>query len=54
MPKYLFTSDLRISELSKRIKDVATYVQNGNQIVNIRGKSDNNNATTLAFYFNLY
>jgi len=54
MPKYLFTSDLRISDLSNRIKAVATYVQNGKQISNISDKSENNNAATLAFYFNLY
>ena len=53
MPKYLFTSDLRISDLSNRIKDVASYVQSGNRISDINDKSDNNNATTLAFYFNL-
>ena len=54
MPKYLFTSDLRITDLSNRIKYVANYVQDGKLIANIRDKSDNNNATTLAFYFNLY
>ena len=54
MPKYLFTSDLRITDLSNRIKYVANYVQSGKLIANIRDKSDNNNASTLAFYFNLY
>ena len=54
MLKYLFTSDLRISDLSNRIKNVASYVQSGKRISDISDKSDNNNATTLAFYFNLY
>ena len=54
MPKYLFTSDLRITDLSNRIQNVAAYVQSGKLISNIRDKSDNNNAATLAFYFNLY
>lgn len=54
MPKYLFTSDLRISDLSNRIKSVATYVQSGKLISDISDKSENNNAATLAFYFNLY
>ncbi len=54
MPKYLFTSDQRVSELPKRIKWVATYVQDGHSISNIADKSDNNNATTLKFYYNLH
>lgn len=54
MPKYLFTSDLRISDLANRINYVANYVNNGKRISDIRDKSENNNATTLAFYFNLY
>lgn len=54
MPKYLFTSDLRISQLDSRIKEVATYVQQGSNLSDITDKSDNNNATTLASYFCLY
>lgn len=54
MPRYLFTSDLRISDLSNRIKYVASLIQSGKTIAYITDKSDNNNATTLAFYFNLY
>ena len=54
MPKYLFTDDLRISSLPERIKWVAGYVQNGNDLSKITNKSDNNNAQTLEFYFNLY
>ncbi len=54
MPKYLFTSDLRISMLEERIKRVASLITKGGQISDILDKSDNNNATTLAFYFNLY
>ena len=54
MPKYLFTSDLRISMLEERIKKVASLIERGGRIADIRDKSDNNNATTLAFYFNLY
>ena len=54
MPKYLFTSDLRISMLEERIQRVASLITKGGQISDILDKSDNNNATTLAFYFNLY
>ena len=54
MPKYLYTSDLRISDLPNRIKYVANYVLSGKPISSIKDKSDNNNATTLCFYFNLY
>lgn len=54
MPKYLFTSDQRISHLSSRIQWVANYIQTGNSISSIDNKSDNNNATTLSFYYNLY
>lgn len=54
MPRYLFTSDLRISKLSDRIKFVASFIESGKSISLITDKSDNNNATTLAFYFNLY
>ncbi len=53
MPKYLFTSDLRIADLPNRIQKVATYVQSGQRISDIRDKSENNNASTLAFYFDL-
>ena len=53
MPKYLFTSDQRISELTQRIKWVANYIQSGCSISDITDKSDNNNATTLKFYYNL-
>lgn len=35
MPKYLFTSDLRISQLDSRIKEVATYIQQGNNLSDI-------------------
>ena len=54
MPKYLFTSDLRISMLEERIKKVASLIEKGGRIIDIKDKSENNNATTLAFYFNLY
>lgn len=54
MPRYLFTSDLRISKLSDRIKFVASFIESGKSISLITDKSDSNNATTLAFYFNLY
>ncbi len=40
--------------LEERIKKVASYVTKGGRITDILDKSDNNNATTLAFYFNLY
>lgn len=54
MPKYLFTSDQRISELSSRIKWVAKFVTSGHNVSEIEDKSDNNNATTLKFYYNLH
>ena len=53
MPKYLFTSDTRISQLSERIQWVAKYVNSGESLSKISDKSDNNNATTLQSYFNL-
>lgn len=54
MPKYLFTSDQRISVLPERIKWVAEFVKSGHNVSEIEDKSDNNNATTLKFYYNLY
>ncbi|MBR6287443.1 MAG: hypothetical protein IKR18_10775 [Bacteroidaceae bacterium] len=54
MPKYLFTSDQRISELPYRIKKWASFIQEGHDISEITDKSDNNNATTLRFYYNLF
>lgn len=54
MAKYLFSNDQRISELAERIKWVAEYVLSGKQLKDIPGKSDNNNAATLEFYYNLY
>ena len=54
MAKYLFTSDLRISELPDRIKKVARFVEQGNQVSAFNDKSEQNNANTLQFYFNLH
>ena len=54
MPKYLFTSDQRISQLPDRIKWVARFISDGHSISDITNKSDNNNAATLKFYFNLH
>ena len=54
MPKYLFSNDQRISALAERIQWVATYVSSGKKLKDIPGKSDNNNAATLEFYYNLY
>lgn len=54
MPKYLFSNDQRISELVERIQWVADYVMSGKNLKNIPRKSDNNNAATLEFYYNLY
>ena len=54
MPKYLFSNDQRISALVERIQWVADYVMSGKNLKNIPGKSDNNNAATLEFYYNLY
>lgn len=54
MPKYLFTSDQRISVLPERIRWVADFINSGHNISEIDDKSDNNNATTLKFYYNLH
>ena len=54
MPKYLFSNDQRISVLAERIQWVAKYVKSGKKLKDISGKSDNNNAATLEFYYNLY
>ena len=54
MPKYLFTSDLRISALPERIQWVAKFIHSGHNVSEIADKSDNNNAATLKFYFNLH
>lgn len=54
MPKYLFTSDQRISVLPDRIKWVAQFVSKGHSVSEISDKSDNNNAATLKFYYNLH
>lgn len=54
MPKYLFSNDQRISALVERIQWVADYVISGKNLKDIPGKSDNNNAATLEFYYNLY
>lgn len=54
MPKYLFSNDQRISALGERIQWVANYVMSGKNLKDIPGKSDNNNAATLEFYYNLY
>ena len=54
MPHYLFSNDQRISVLEERIKWVAEFISSGNKISDIKDKSDNNNATTLAFYYDLY
>lgn len=54
MPKYLFSNDQRISALEERIQWVANYILSGKEIKNISDKSDNNNAATLEFYYNLY
>lgn len=54
MPKYLFTSDQRISVLPSSIQKVAQYICSGHDLTEITDKSDNNNATTLRSYYNLY
>lgn len=54
MPKYLFTSDLRISQLSDKIQYFAKFFNEGGDITDIQDKSENNNANTLKFYFNLH
>ena len=54
MPKYLFTSDQRISVLPERIKWVAEFINSGHSVSEIADKSDNNNAATLKFYYNLH
>ena len=54
MPKYLFTSDQRISELANKIKWVAEFSESGKDTSLIKDKSENNNASTLKFYYNLH
>ena len=54
MPKYLFTSDQRISVLPSRIQWVSGFIQKGHNVSDITDKSDNNNAATLKFYYNLH
>lgn len=54
MPKYLFTSDQRISTLDSLIKKVAVEITSGRGLSIFTDKSDNNNATTLRSYYNLY
>ena len=54
MPRYLFSNDQRISVLADRIQWVADYVLSGKKLKDIPDKSDNNNAATLEFYYNLY
>lgn len=54
MPKYLFTSDQRISALPERIQWVADFINSGHNVSEIDDKSDNNNAATLKFYYNLH
>lgn len=51
MSKYLYTSDLRISNLSNRVAWAAQTELSGEQITD---KSELNNVATLRFYFNLY
>lgn len=51
MSKYLYTSDLRISDLSNRVAWAAQTELSGEQITD---KSELNNVATLRFYFNLY
>ncbi len=54
MPKYLFTSDQRISVLPSSIQRVAQHISSGKSLSDFTDKSDNNNATTLRAYYNLY
>lgn len=51
MPKYLFTNDLRISELPSAI---STAVKSIHDPLLWNNKSSGNNASTLQFYFNLF
>ena len=45
MPKYLFTSDQRISSLPDRIQWVANYINSGHSVTEITEKSDNNHSS---------
>jgi len=51
MPKYLFTNDLRISELPSAISAAVKSIHNSSLW---NDKSSGNNTSTLQFYFNLY
>lgn len=54
MLRYLFTNDIRINTLNKRLKDAAIMVQTDSVPSAKDNKSLNNNINTLSFYFNLY
>lgn len=53
MLRYLFTNDLRISNLDASIQTAARLVNAGKVPSATEDKSANNNINTLAFYFNL-
>lgn len=54
MLRYLFTNDIRINTLNKKLKDTAIMVQTDSVPSAKDNKSLNNNINTLSFYFNLY
>ena len=53
MYHYLFTNDLRISQLSSFLQNAAICIKEDRVPSAADDKSANNNITTLAFYFNL-
>jgi len=54
MYNYLFTNDLRISDLDNRIITAARKISDNMVPTHDENKSENNNINTLKFYFSLY
>ena len=50
---YLFTNDLRVSELEKKIKEFSKLILENNVPSANENKSLNNSINTIGFYFNL-
>nr|WP_314045068.1 AAA family ATPase [uncultured Leptotrichia sp.] len=50
---YLFTNDLRVSELEKKIKEFSKLILENNVPTANENKSLNNSINTIGFYFNL-
>ena len=51
MYHYLFTNDLRVSELEVKLRETSQYIHDDNIPSAQENKSLNNNINTLMFYF---